>query len=432
MTLRSRSTLRILPILPLSLIACSGNGPTSMEATGDAEAPLAWVTPLTEDVVRVGEAIELAVKTRDLDAGPMHFEIDGREIFACDPLAEAEDCRLGTISRWTTTLDSAGRHTLRAWSTIGGIVVEATHPIEVAAAEQGELGREDFSEAASGEAPDLVGAPVLPSAEDTSDVEAASRGSLDPSHGYHSFRSGVAWAVSNQRVLVRRSPGGSVSAVNACMKRYGTSIRRWADFYKLSRASVVATAITESNCTNPRGSSDGLSSGPMQVTASTCSAITGVSRSTCRVRMHSSPDFSFRVGVKYMSSSYQRRQHHRDPPKIAAAYNAGSVRYSSANRWHMLVTGNHIERWVGAYNAYRAWESKTTRRALAHDVLREELTIERPLVSVWDGEHVPTSNDLPSGAVEGTSYFVGDWVNRDGQFYERVGNAWAAPTEIDD
>jgi hypothetical protein len=432
MTLRSRTALCILPILPLGLVACSGADTAATEATSDTEAPLAWVTPLTEDVVRVGEPIELAVQTRDLDAGPMHFEIDGREIFACDPLAESEDCRLGTVSRWTTTRDTTGRHTLRAWSMVGGVVVEATHAIDVADAEPGELGREDFSEAVSGDAPDLVGAPVLPPAEDTSDVEAASRGSLDPSHGYHSFRSGVAWAVSNQRVLVRRAPGGSVSAVTACMKRYGTSIRRWADFYKLSRASVVATAITESNCTNPRGSSDGLSSGPMQVTASTCSAITGVSRSTCRVRMHSSPDFSFRVGVKYMSSSYQRRQHHRDPPKIAAAYNAGSVRYSSANRWHMLVTGNHIERWVGAYNAYRSWESKTTRRAVAHDVLREDLTIERPLVSVWNGEHVALPTELPSTAPEGTSYFVGDWAHRDGQFYERVGNAWIAPAETDD
>ena len=61
----------------------------------------------------------------------------------------------------------------------------------------------------------------------------------------------------------------------------------------LSFASVVATAITESNCTNPAGSSDGLSSGPMQVTATTCAAVMGISASSCRRRMHTEPAFSF-------------------------------------------------------------------------------------------------------------------------------------------
>jgi hypothetical protein len=143
--------------------------------------------------------------------------------------------------------------------------------------------------------------------------------------------------------------------------------------------------------------------------------------------MHTSPDFSFRVGVRYMSSSYQRRQHHRDPPKIAAAYNAGSVRFSSQNRWHMLVTGNHIERWVGAYNAYRSWESKATQRSLTRDVLRlrEELAIDRPISGLWNGEHVGEATDLPGTAPDGATYFVGDWANRDGQFYERIGGGWS-------
>ena len=74
--------------------------------------------------------------------------------------------------------------------------------------------------------------------------------------------------------------------------------------------------------------------------------------------MHSSPDYSFHVGAKYMGSSYQRNQHHRDPPKIAAAYNAGSLRKSFANRWQMVSTGNHVDRFVRWYNAYRVWESQ--------------------------------------------------------------------------
>src|SRR5262249_17356067 len=129
---------------------------------------------------------------------------------------------------------------------------------------------------------------------------AATRGLLDPDRGFHRIFGGVEWAVKSQRVVLRSgTPRGSVRAIRSCVDRYGGAIRKWADHYKLSRASVVATAMTESSCTNPKGSSDGLSSGPMQVTASTCAAITGLSRTTCRTRMHTHPDFSFQVGAKY-------------------------------------------------------------------------------------------------------------------------------------
>jgi hypothetical protein len=200
--------------------------------------------------------------------------------------------------------------------------------------------------------------PDVPEVDDLPPLEAVGRGLLDPDRPFHNIFGGIRWRVVNQRVrLASGTPAGDVNAVKKCMARYGTSIRKWADFYDISRASVVATALTESNCTNPAGSSDGLSSGPMQVTGSTCAALTGLSRSTCKARMHNTPDFSFHVGAKYMGSSYQRKQHHRDPPKIAAAYNAGSLRKSFANRWHLVSTGNHIDRFVRHYNAYRVWET---------------------------------------------------------------------------
>jgi hypothetical protein len=204
------------------------------------------------------------------------------------------------------------------------------------------------------------------------------------------------------------------------MRRFGPSIRKWADHFKVSRSSVVATAITESNCTNPAGSSDGLSSGPMQVTASTCAAITGLSRTTCRVRMHDRPDFSFQVGAKYMGSSFQRGQHHRDPPKIAAAYNAGSLRRSSANRWHLVSTGNHIDRFVRAYNAYRSWEAQ-------HGVPRVTTEVE----SQFEGEHVSTVDQLPADAAPGQVVFVGDFAGRDGSFYEWIDGRWQSADAID-
>jgi hypothetical protein len=273
----------------------------------------------------------------------VHFGVNGVEIAACDPLQPDEDCKRDDIWRWTTTFAEPGTYELSAWTDS----TEITRTITVVR----ELPLSAFADV------DLY--PVeSDEPDDLPPLEAAGRGLLDPDRPFHNIYGGIRWRMYKQRVrLTSGIPAGDPSAVAKCMNRYGASIRKWSDFYDLSRASVVATALTESSCTNPSGSSDGLSSGPMQVTGSTCAALTGLSRSTCKSRMHASPDFSFHVGAKYMGSSYQRKQHHRDPPKIAAAYNAGSLRKSFSNRWHLVSTGNHIDRFVRHYNAYRVWEA---------------------------------------------------------------------------
>jgi hypothetical protein len=405
---------RLAHALIPALIAAALAGAGCIDGTatiGDADPMgLAWVSPGTDDggPLVAGEAVQLSVATANPDATIVHFAIDGAELAACDPRAPGEDCRLADLWRWTAPLP-AGSHTLTAWFVDGsGARVEATQAVAVAGARS--IADLEDDDAAAGDVDALAAAE--PDANLT--ALAASRGSLDPSRPFHDVFGGISWAVQNQRVVLHaHTPVGSVAAVRSCMARYGASIRRWADHYHLSRASVVATALTESSCTNPAGSSDGLSSGPMQVTASTCAALTGLSRGTCRVRMHTQPDFSFHVGVMYMATSYQRAQHHRDPPKIAAAYNAGSIRKSYANRWHMVTTGNHIDRWVSAYNAYRAWE---TTRSAAIEIA--------PVEPTWDGAHVDDASQLPAQAAEGTTVFVGDFAARDGEFVTFTNGAW--------
>jgi hypothetical protein len=321
----------------LFVAACTTSGPD-----------LEWVAPVESDVVPVGDPIELAVASDG--AATVKFVLDGQELAVCDPSQPDEDCRRDDVWRWTTVFTARGLHELTATSyDEDGTEIESVTRVLTVVQELrindnavDELTEEDAGEA---EVDDLPSLPLV------------GRGFLDPDRAYHSIFGGIAWRVLNQRVRLHSGvPMGSISDVRGCMNRYGASIRHWADHFHMSRASVVATALTESGCSNPAGSSDGLSSGPMQVTASTCSAITGLSRSTCRVRMHTHPDFSFEVGTKYMASSFQVSQHRHDPPKIAAAYNAGSLRKSSANRWHLVTTGNHIDRFVRGYNAYRAWE----------------------------------------------------------------------------
>jgi hypothetical protein len=84
----------------------------------------------------------------------------------------------------------------------------------------------------------------------------------------------------------------------------------------------------------------------------------------------------------------------------------------------MLTTGNHIDRFVNAYNAYTRWE-QTAARAL---------TFAGP-ERIFDGEHVRTSRELPATAREGQTIFVGDFARRDGAFYEYVDGQWRSTLE---
>ncbi len=349
------------------LALAAGCAPTAVpdEAAledGDMQA-LQWVSPLSSSEVEANDIVELSVATDNPAAHAVRFTVDGSEIAVCDPAADPEeDCHIDNRWRWTTTFANAGHHVLEAsFQNADGTTVTTTREIDILPA--GTAPAQIDPSASESEADPLSDAELVDEGTSTVVQDIGVRGYLDPTTSWHSVFSGRTWETQGQRVLLRSGRlDGSVSAVATCWNRYGTYISRYADQYYISRASVIATLITESNCTNPAGSSDGLSSGPMQVTSSTCSAVTGLSRTTCRTRMHSIPSFSIEVGVRYMASSYQRRQHHNDPPKIAAAYNAGSIRSTRTNAWHMVSTGNHIDRFVSAYNAYRTWERRTTGR----------------------------------------------------------------------
>lgn len=420
--LRSPSSRRLVIAaagVALSFFACS------QDDGGDPDVDaIAWVSPTSTSDVSVGETIELTVKVNDTRASAVVFTDDGRAVATCDGAGATADCRRGDLFRWTTSFDRPGHHRLVATYSASGEEHSASLELDVAAAAGAPV-----TQGADAAAPDV---PAPGGEKDggttTKPTAPANRGFLDPDRALHSVFGGVSWAVKGQAVQVVAAPKGDVAAIAACMKKYGASIKKHADAFKVSRGSVVATAMTESSCTNPAGSSDGLSSGPMQVTGSTCAAVAGggISSAACKTKMFTSPDFSFQIGAKYMGSSYQLKQHGNDPPKIAAAYNAGSIRQSSANRWHMVVTGTHIERFVAAYNAYRAWESTTTTQQLALD---QEIAA-RP-ESFFSGEHVARAEDLPAQAAAGQVYFVGDWAARDGGFVTFRDGRWEADLVIE-
>jgi len=63
------------------------------------------------------------------------------------------------------------------------------------------------------------------------------------------------------------------------------------------------------------------------------------------------PRLNIDVGTAYIASRFQVKNHGWDPPKIACAYNAGSVRVTNSNAWGMYHHPGHLDRWIPSYNA---------------------------------------------------------------------------------
>lgn len=57
------------------------------------------------------------------------------------------------------------------------------------------------------------------------------------------------------------------------------------------------------------------------------------------------------LAVEYLNG--KSSQHFGKLPLIAACYNAGSPRHTTANPWRLVQYGEHIDRWIGYYNASR-------------------------------------------------------------------------------
>ena len=62
------------------------------------------------------------------------------------------------------------------------------------------------------------------------------------------------------------------------------------------------------------------------------------------------PAVNVDAGSAYIASDLQIKQHAWDPPKIACAYNAGSIRPTAKNLWGMYYHPGHLDRWIPSYN----------------------------------------------------------------------------------
>lgn len=69
------------------------------------------------------------------------------------------------------------------------------------------------------------------------------------------------------------------------------------------------------------------------------------------VRLAAESLYSAGLAVEYLNAA--AAMHQGQLPMIAATYNAGRPRFTAANDWRLVQYGEHINRWIGYYNASR-------------------------------------------------------------------------------
>jgi hypothetical protein len=170
------------------------------------------------------------------------------------------------------------------------------------------------------------------------------------------FDSGVQWAVTSRGISIEgaapKGTAGEPSTVRKIWKNFGEHCLASARRYGVPVELIVATIATESsgdpNTRRAEPQINDQSVGLMQTLVGTAREATG--KRNLRADDLLDPATSIDAGTAYIAK--QRSSTHFDPPLVAAAYNAGSIRRDDgqANRWKLHCfprgTGAHIDRFA--------------------------------------------------------------------------------------
>lgn len=200
---------------------------------------------------------------------------------------------------------------------------------------------------------------------------------LDEFHGYENS---VRWrllptGVEVEGSGVERTRGQPVTATRV-WDSYGEEISRAARAWRVPCALIVATICTESRgdpnavrlepgYVSDEATPGRISPGLMQTLISTARKTLGksIDREWLLV-----PGNSIEAGTAYIAS--QARETGLDPPLVAAAYNHGRVSCdkSTMNRWRLVQTRGHVDRFVQFYNdAVFVMAQAARKPSVAHD-----------------------------------------------------------------
>ncbi|GAB4071309.1 transglycosylase SLT domain-containing protein [Ancylobacter sonchi] len=179
-------------------------------------------------------------------------------------------------------------------------------------------------------------------------------------HPHRHFPDAVSWALTTSGIAIdgARAEGtpGEPTTVSKIWDMFGPLCAASAKKYGVPVELIVATIATESSgkpdARRPEPQINDESVGLMQTLVKTARDATG--RTSLRADDLLDPATSIDAGSAYIAK--QRSSTQLDPPRVAAAYNAGSLKRddAAANRWKLHCfprgTGEHIDKFVAWFN----------------------------------------------------------------------------------
>ncbi len=164
----------------------------------------------------------------------------------------------------------------------------------------------------------------------------------------HHFQNSVAWRLSPDGLEVEGATQlldeKDAMTLTKIWNDYGNLITEWSNFYQVPAELILATIGVESRG-NPRAVNR-IHSGLMQMAPATAKFV--LHDKKLKRQDLFKPEVAIRAGAAYIA--YQAALTGFDPPKVAAAYNAGSLIRCSKGRWNLKQATGHLNRYVQWFN----------------------------------------------------------------------------------
>jgi hypothetical protein len=190
----------------------------------------------------------------------------------------------------------------------------------------------------------------------------------------HRYKNSVIWRLAPDGIRIADAPPevtpDALPTVARVWHDFGSAITRWANHYAVPIELILATICTESRgepaavreapgFVSDRVTPQQVSAGLMQLPLATAQEVLPNNRVTRQWLLDA--NHAIQAGTAYIAR--QKPLTALDPPKVACAYNSGSLRWNNAsgNRWKMRQfprdTGEHADRFVAWFNAcYRLFD----------------------------------------------------------------------------
>lgn len=142
---------------------------------------------------------------------------------------------------------------------------------------------------------------------------------------------------------------GPMDEIDRCVERYAGWVTNEADKANVSRASVFAGLAAAGQCDAGSDYNGALVSGAL------CASVNpGLTEAECLNQMALKRSFGIATLANVLGRQEALDVHARDIPLMGAFLGHGSVECGGDDRWKLLSPAGYIDRYVLAYNAYKA------------------------------------------------------------------------------